>query len=95
MANRELANFLKAGTTTFAKNTTWGKQTQNIKNSTKEGFSFRALFPTINILPGKGRKKKNQQLPKSIFHSGSRKGNKQEAVRGNNTPNKVLLGKKQ
>lgn len=58
MANRELANFLKAGTTTFAKNTTWGKQSQNIKNSTKEGFSFRALFPTINILPGKGRKKK-------------------------------------
>lgn len=60
MANRELANFLKAGTTTFAKNTTWGKQSQNIKNSTKEGFSFRALFPTINILPGKGRKKKKK-----------------------------------
>lgn len=52
MAHRELANFLKGGTTTFAKNTTSGKQSQNMKNSTKNRLSFRALIPTINILPG-------------------------------------------
>lgn len=44
-----------------------------MKNSTKGSFNFRAITPIINILP---KKKKNQQLPKESFHSGSRKGNK-------------------
>lgn len=77
MTHREIANFLKGGATTNAKNTTWEKQPQNMKSSTKGGFSFRAIIPIINILP----EKKNQQLPKGSFHSGYRKGNKLEAER--------------
>lgn len=50
MAHRQLVNFLKVDTTTLAKNTTWGKQSQKVKNSTKEGFSFRALILTIKHL---------------------------------------------
>lgn len=88
MAHRELANFSKRGSTTYAKNTTWEKQSQNMKNSTKGGFSFRAIILITNILL---KKKKNQQLPKGSFHSGSRKGNKQQ--KGNNHQNKVF-GKK-
>lgn len=50
MAHRELANFSKRGSTTYAKNTTWEKQSQNMKNSTKGGFSFRAIILITNIL---------------------------------------------
>lgn len=53
MTHREIANFLKGGATTNAKNTTWEKQPQNLKSSTKGGFSFRAIIPIINILPEK------------------------------------------
>lgn len=45
-----LANFLKGGTTTFAKNTSWEKQSQNMKNSTKGSFSFRTIIPITNNL---------------------------------------------
>lgn len=60
MTHTELANFLKGGTTTLAKNTTWAKQPQNT-NSTKGGFRFRALIPIIHILPGKKKRERKKK----------------------------------
>lgn len=69
MAHRELENFLKGGTTTSAKRTTWKKQSQNMKNSTKGGFSFRNLIPIINILPNKKKKIKSCQRVSFILRA--------------------------
>lgn len=65
MTHTELANFLKGGTTTLAKNTTWAKQPQNT-NSTKGGFRFRALIPIIHILPEKKREKERKRKKSTV-----------------------------
>lgn len=54
-------------------------------NSTKGGFSFRALLPLINILHPHSPPPTNQQLPKGIFHSGKQK-RKQTSSRKGITP---------
>lgn len=72
-----------------------GKATSKYEALHKEGFSFRALFPTINILTGKGeRKKKTNSCRRAAFILEAEKETNKRSSKQDNPPNKVLFGQK-
>ena len=74
-----------------------GKATSKYEALHKEGFSFRALFPTINILPGKGerkKKKKPNSCRRAAFILEAEKETNKRSSKQDNLSNKVLFGQK-
>lgn len=75
-----------------------GKATSKYEALHKEGFSFRALFPTINILPGKGERKKKSKKTNSCrraaFILEAEKETNKRSSKQDNPSNKVLFGQK-